>query len=163
LVVLLAGIQRGLQVTDLLLRAQLGHRVNVLILEKALQLDLVHFEDPKLYDRMTEARREASSRPLALVRKTFGLLQNGISLVTYGAILVQFSGLAVLFLALAALPAFIAESRFAGEAFRLFQRRTPEKRKQAYLEVVVAREDYAKEVKLLGIGERLVGEYKSIF
>ncbi len=163
LVLLFAAIQRGLQVSDALLRARLGHRVNVLILEKALQLELVHFEDPAVYDRMTEARREASSRPLSLVRKTFGLFQNAISLVTYGAILIQFSPLAVLGLAIAALPAFIAETRFAGEAFRLFKRRTPEKRKQAYLEVVVAREDYAKEVKLLELGERLVGEYKAIF
>lgn len=163
LVLVLAGFQRGLQVTDNLLRAQLGHRVNVLVLEKALQLDLVHFEDPKLYDRMTQARREASSRPLALVRKSFGLLQNAISLVTYGALLLGFSPLAVLALAVAALPSFLAETRFAGEAFRLFTWRTPEKRKQAYLEVVVAREDYAKEVKLLAIGRRLVDEYDAIF
>lgn len=163
LVVLLAGFQRGLQVTDALLRAQLGHRVNVLILNKALELELVHFEDPALYDRMTQARREASSRPLALVRKSFGLFQNGISLLTYGALLIAFSPLAVLALGLAALPAFFAETRFAGEAFRLFTWRTPEKRKQAYLEVVVAREDYAKEVKLLELGPRLVSEYQRIF
>jgi ABC-type multidrug transport system fused ATPase/permease subunit len=163
LVLLLAGFQRALSVTDALLRARLGHRVNVLILEKALQLDLVHFEDATLYDRMTQARREASSRPLALVRKSFGLLQNAISLTTYGALLLGFSPLAVLALALAALPSFLAETRFAGEAFRLFKWRTPEKRKQAYLEVVVAREDYAKEVKLLQIGRRLVDEYDAIF
>lgn len=163
LVLFLAALQRGLSVSDSLLRAQLGHRVNVLILEKALTLDLRHFEDPKLYDRMTQARREASSRPLALVRKSFGLLQNTISLVTYGALLVAYSPFAVGALALAALPAFIAETRFAGEAFRLFTWRTPEKRKQSYLEVVVAREDYAKEVKLLDIGRRLVDEYDRIF
>ncbi len=163
LVVLLAGLQRGISISNALLRARLGHRVNVLILEKALELDLVHFEDAALYDRMTQARREASSRPLALVRKSFGLFQNGISLVTYGALLISFSPFAVLALAVAALPAFIAETRFAGEAFRLFKWRTPEKRKQAYLEVVVAREDYAKEVKLLELGPRLVAEYRSIF
>ncbi|MCA9567967.1 MAG: ABC transporter ATP-binding protein, partial [Myxococcales bacterium] len=114
LVLVLSGLQRGLSVADALLRAQLGHRVNVMILEKALELDLVHFEDATLYDRMTQARREASSRPLALVRKSFGLLQNGISLVTYAGLLLAFSPIAVLALALAALPSFIAETRFAG-------------------------------------------------
>lgn len=163
LVLVQAALQRALSVCDQLLRAQLGHRVNVLILEKALTLSLVHFEDASLYDRLTQARRQASSRPLALVRKTFGLAQNTISLITYGVLLVQFSVFAVLALFLAALPAFVAETRFAGEAFRLFTWRTPETRRQSYLETVVSREDYAKEVQLLAIGRRLVDEYQRIF
>ena len=70
-----------------LLRAQLGQRVNVMILEKALTLELQHFEDSEFYDKLTRARREASSRPLSLVMRTFGLVQNGISLVSYGTLL----------------------------------------------------------------------------
>lgn len=163
LIALLAGIRRGLEVANNLLRAQLGNRVNVMILRKALELDLVHFEDADLYDKLTRARREASSRPLALVKKSFGLVQNGISLVTYGGLLLQFSPWAVLVLAGAAVPAFIAETRFASEAFQLFRWRSPEKRKQAYLEIVVAREDYAKEVKLLDLGPTFVDRYHAIF
>jgi ATP-binding cassette subfamily B protein len=163
LVAAIAGLQRGLEVAESLLRVKLGHRVNIMILEKALDLELVHFEDSELYDQMTRARREASSRPLALVRKTFGLVQNAISLTTYGAILLGFSPLAVGVLLVAAVPAFVAETRFAGEAFRLFSWRTAETREQMYLETVVAREDYAKEVKLLGIGPMLVARYETIF
>lgn len=163
LVVALALVQRGVDVAESLLRVRLGHRVNVMILEKALQLDLVHFEDAEVYDAMTRARREASTRPLALVRKTFGLAQNALTLTTYGALLFAFSPWAVLALVLAAIPAFVAETRFAGEAFRLFSWRTPETREQAYLETVVAREDYAKEVQLLGLGPMLVGRYVAIF
>ena len=62
------------------LRALLGQRVNVMILEKAMTLELAHFEDSEFYDKLTQARREASSRPLSLVNKTFGLVQNLISL-----------------------------------------------------------------------------------
>ncbi|MEO0605099.1 MAG: hypothetical protein AAF211_26960 [Myxococcota bacterium] len=163
LVAIVAFTQRGLDVTDSLLRAKLGHRVNVMILEKALQLDLTHFEDPELYDKMTRARRQASSRPLSLVRKTFGLLQNGLALSTYGALLIGFSPFAVLVLLAASVPAFVAETRFAGEAFRLFSWRAPETREQSYLEVVMAREDYAKEVQLLGLGPRLLDRYHAIF
>ena len=77
--------QRGISLAQSLLRAQLGQRVNVMILEKALTLDLTQFEDSEFYDKLTRARREASSRPLSLVMRTFGLVQNLISLVTYGA------------------------------------------------------------------------------
>ena len=47
LVAALAGAQRGLSLCQSLLRAQLGQRVNVMILEKALTLELAHFEDSR--------------------------------------------------------------------------------------------------------------------
>ena len=163
LVAAIAGMQRGISLCQSLLRAQLGQRVNSMILEKALTLELSHFEDSEFYDKLTRARREASSRPLSLVMRTFGLLQNGISLVSYGTLLAQFSPWAVVILVAAGLPAFLAEAKFSGTAFRLFLWRSPETRMQLYLETVLAREDHAKEVKLFGLGPLLLERYRGIF
>ena len=163
LITSIAAAQRGLSLCQSLLRAQLGQRVNVMILEKALTLDLGHFEDSEFYDKLTRARREASTRPLSLVTRTFGLVQNGISLASYAALLSHFSPWAVVVLMLAGLPAFIAETKFSGDAFRLFRWRSPETRMQIYLETVLAREDHAKEVKLYGLGPRLLERYRDIF
>ncbi len=163
LVASIAGAQRGLTFCQSLLRAQLGQRVNEMILEKALTLTLAHFEDSEFYDKLTRARREASSRPLSLVIGTFGLLQNALLLVSCGALLVRFSPWAVAVLLLAGVPAFVAEAKFSGDAFRLFRWRTPETRMQTYLETVLAREDHAKEVKLYGLGPRLLERYRDIF
>ncbi|MEM9189247.1 MAG: ABC transporter ATP-binding protein [Myxococcota bacterium] len=163
LVALIAGAQRGLDVSQSLLRALLGQKVNELILERALTLELAAFEDPEFYDRMVRARREASTRPLSLVRRTFGLVQNAISLAAYSGLLFSFSPWAVGIIALAAVPAFLVETRFSNDAFRLFRWRAPEARRQMYLETVLAREDYAKEVKLFGLGPLLLERYRSIF
>src|SRR5690606_41744655 len=76
LVTAMAAAQRGISFCQSLLRAQLGQRVNVMILDKALTLDLAHFEDSEFYDKLTRARREASRRPLSLVNRAFGLAQN---------------------------------------------------------------------------------------
>jgi ATP-binding cassette subfamily B protein len=163
IVAALAGTQRGISLCQALLRAQLGQRVNVMILDKALTLELAQFEDSEFYDKLTRARREASSRPLSLVNRTFGLAQNLVSLVTYGVLLVQFSPWAVAVLVLAGLPAFVAETRFSGDAFSLFRWRSPETRMQIYLESVIAREDNVKEVKLFGLGPLLLQRYRDIF
>ena len=162
-VMVLAATQRGITVCQSLLRVLLGQRVNVLILEKALTLDLFHFEDSEFYDKMTQARHEASSRPLLLVMRTFGLIQSALSLATYGGLLLKFSIGAVVVLVLAAIPPFIAETRFAGEAFRLFRWRSPETRQQHYLETLIAREDYAKEVQLYQLGSTMLQRYHNIF
>lgn len=159
----LAASQKGLTVCQSLLRVLLGQRVNVLILEKALTLDLAHFEDSEFYDKMTQARSQASSRPLALISRTFGLGQSALTLITFSGLLWNFSVWAVIVLVLAAIPSFIAETRFSEHAFRLFRWRSPETRQQHYLETLLAREDYAKEVQLYQLGEMLLQRYRNIF
>src|SRR5258706_225527 len=79
---------------------------------------------------------------------TSGAIQAILSLASYAALLAAFSPIAVVVLVLAGIPSFLAEAKFAGDAFRLFKWRTPETREQLYLETVLAREDHVKEVKL---------------
>ena len=159
----LAGAQRALAVCQSLLQAQLGYRVNEMILEKAVTLDLEHFEDSEFYDKLTRARRQASSRPVSLVVKTFGLIQNMVSVATFAILLLRFSPWAVLLLVLAGLPAFFVEAKYSGDAFRLFRWRSPESRRMMYLETVMANDGYAKEVQIFGLGPTLLDRYRSIF
>jgi ATP-binding cassette subfamily B protein len=160
LVALVAATQRGLGLTRQLLGARLGIDINVTILEKALGLDLRYFEDPDFYDKLTRARREASSRPVALVTESFALVQNAITLLGYGALLLRFSGWAVAGLLVATVPATIAEMRYSKIAFRVRNWRSPESRRLLYLEYVLANDEHAKEVKLFGIGPLLMDRYK---
>jgi len=163
LVVLMTGAQRLNTVCQSILRVLLGNKINVMILEKALTLELAHFEDADYYDKLVRARREASSRPLSLVIKTFDLARDMIALITIGIWLFQFSPYAVLLLALAGVPAFLAEAKFSGEAFRIHRRRSAERRMQIYLEMVLTREDGVKEVKLLQLGRMFLQRYIDIF
>lgn len=163
LVVLMTGAQRINTVCQSILRVLLGNEINVMILEKALTLELAHFEDAEFYDKLVRARREASSRPLSLVIKTFNLLRDVIALITIGGWLFQFSPYAVLLLAVAGVPAFVAEAKFSGEAFRIHRRRSAERRMQIYLEMVLTREDGVKEVKLLQLGKLFLQRYIDIF
>ncbi|WP_341520291.1 ABC transporter ATP-binding protein [Pseudomonas sp. G.S.17] len=160
---LLAGTQRALSVQQSLLRVQLGQQVNTLILEKAQTLSLSQFEDSEFYDKLVRVRREASTRPLALVTKSLGLTQNLISLISFAVLLVHFSPWALLILVLGALPVFFAEAHFSGDAFRLFTRRAPESRQQNYIETLLSHETYIKEVKLFGFGPLLLQRYRDTF
>ncbi|WP_437632665.1 ABC transporter ATP-binding protein [Sorangium sp. So ce854] len=162
LVAALALAQRGLALTRQLLGARLSIDIHAMILEKALSLDLAHFEDSEFYDQLTRARREASSRPAAVVTESFSLVQNLITLAGYAVMLVGFSALAVLALVLAAIPATVAEARFSGAAFRLRNWRSPEARRLNYLEYVLANDGHAKEVKLFGLGPMFLERYRAL-
>lgn len=160
---MLSGTQRALSVQQSLLRVQLGQKVNTLILQKAQTLSLVQFENSEFYDKLVRVRREASTRPLALVMKSLGLIQNLIMLISFGVLLVHFSPWALVLLVVGALPVFFAEAHFSGDAFRLFTRRAPESRQQSYIETLLSHETYIKEVKLFGFAPLLLQRYRDTF
>jgi ATP-binding cassette subfamily B protein len=161
-VVVIAGCERVLGLVRQLVGLRLGIDLNVRILEKALRLELAQFEDAEFYDKLTRARREASTRPLSLIQSNFQVVRGGLTLVGYIALLVRFSGWMALAVLVATIPAFIAEARFSGAAFRLRNWRSPDSRRLTYLEYVLANDEHAKEVKLFGLGPLLLARYKTL-
>lgn len=162
LFVAISLIERTISLCRQLVGSRLSIDINVKILEKALTLDLGHFENPEFYDKLVRARREASSRPLSLVQQNFVLLRNTLLLSGWAAFLISFSPWAALGLLAAAVPAFISEVKFSGAEFRLRNWRSPENRRLNYLEHVIANDEHAKEVKLFGLGPMLLERYRSL-
>lgn len=153
----LLGLQREL------LRARLGNAVNERILEKALELELRHFEDADVYDKMQNARREASARPLSLVMQAFAIAQNAVTLAALSALLARLSAWSVLVVVASSFPAFVAEARLSAESFRLNSWRAPEGRRLNYLEWILTRDSHVKEVKLFDLGPLVLGRYRALF
>jgi len=162
LVLAQASVTRGGTLVRGVLGSRLGYDINIAILERAQRLELRHFEDPEFYDRLTRARREASSRPLSLVTETFSLVQHTLTLAGYAALLVQFSAWGVLVLMVATVPATIAEMKYSKQTFRIRNWRSPDTRRLTYLEYILANDKHAKEMKLFGLGPLFLGRYKDL-
>ena len=163
LMALSTAMSRGQSLLRDLMRASLGNHVNTLILEKAATLELRHFEDADFYDKMQNARREASLRPLSMALETASLLQQMLILISYAVLLVRLSPWSVLLIVAASVPSFIAEARFSGESFRLNTWRAPEGRRQNYLEWILTRDSHVKEVKLFNLAPLVLQRYRALF
>jgi ATP-binding cassette subfamily B protein/ATP-binding cassette subfamily C protein len=157
------GANRLLVLRRELLRGALGNAVNERILEKALRLELRHFEDSDVYDKMQNARREASSRPLSLALQALAIGQNLVTLAALSGLLVRLSPASVLVIVAASIPAFLAEARISGEGFRIWTWRAPEGRRLNYLEWILTRDSHVKEVKLYGTGRLFLERYRRLF
>jgi len=142
-----------------LLVGALSIEVNGRILEKAINVSFDRFEDPAFNDRLAQARREASTRPLDVVRQTLLLGRNLVTLVGFGAVLGSFSPLAALALLTASVPSFLVEARYGGMSFVAKRRRTPALRSAGYIESMLSTEPLVKEVKLFGLSRWLLGRY----
>jgi ATP-binding cassette subfamily B protein len=161
-VVVLGAALRGLGLTRAILGARLGADVNVQILDKALGLELSFFENAEFYDKLTRARREASSRPVALVADAFQVVQNVLTLGGYAAVLTRFSGWLVLGLLVATVPAALSEMRHSKLGFQMRNWRSPDTRRLLYLEYVLANDEHVKEVKLFGLGSHFLERYRTL-
>lgn len=159
LVVALLASQRTLAVHSGTLRGKLAARVNLLILDKAIALTLPQFEDSGTADRLNRARREAGSRSFGLLSRLLNIGQHTLTLAGCSVLLFDASPWTTLLLVAASLPVCVAEVRFSGEAFRLFRWSSPETRRQLYLETLLTREDFAKEVKAFALGPLLRDRY----
>jgi ATP-binding cassette, subfamily B, bacterial len=152
---------RAMSLVRQILGSRLGVDINQAILTKATKLRLMHFEDSEFYDRMTRARREASSRPVALLGDGLSLVQYALSLTGFLVVLAQYRAwVAVLVLAMT-IPAAIAEVRFSKINFKLRNWRSPESRRLTYLEYVLANDEHAKEVRLLGLADYFLNLYRT--
>jgi len=146
-----------------LIQLQLANRIRGEIIRKALGLDLAFFEHPDFYDRLQNARRESGYKPVDLINDTFLIVQNTITLVSFAVLLLRFSPWLVVVLLITSIPAFIAETRFAEEGFRLLTYRAPETRQINYLSRLLTEDTSAKEIKLFNLGETLLARYMTLF
>jgi ATP-binding cassette subfamily B protein len=146
-----------------LIQLQLANRIRADIIRKALTLDLAFFEHPDFYDRLQNARREGGYKPVDLINDTFQIVQNTITLISFAVLLLRFSPWLVVILLLTSVPAFIAETRFSEQGFRLLTRRAPETRQINYLARLLTEDSAAKEIKLFNLGDTLLTRYVTLF
>jgi ATP-binding cassette, subfamily B, bacterial len=146
-----------------LIQLRLANRIRGEIIRKALTMDLAFFEHPDFYDRLQNARRESGYKPVDLIDDTFLVVQNAITLVSFAALLLRFSPWLVVILLATSIPAFIAETRYSEEGFRLLTRRAPETRQINYLARLLTEDGSAKEIKLFNLGDTLLNRYMTLF
>jgi ATP-binding cassette, subfamily B, bacterial len=123
-----------------------------LLFEKSVAIDLEFYENAQYYDTLQRAQQEAPFRPNQILTRIAQVLQNSISLVGILAILISlYWGLAgILFLA--ALPALWVRLKFANEGYQWRRRRTSLERRAIYLSMMLAYDQFAKEVRLFNLG-----------
>ncbi|HWA18138.1 MAG TPA: ABC transporter ATP-binding protein [Devosia sp.] len=154
-------LQRGIAVLDALQGELHSNRVSIDLMRHAAALDLMHFEESSYQDKLERARRQAASRSTVL-SQVFGQVQMVITAIALAIGLLVYAPLLILLMAVAILPAVWGEFRFNRLAYWLNHERSPERRQMEYLRQIGASADSAKEVKLFGLGDYLVGRFKSL-
>src|SRR5260221_1082350 len=159
--VLVERLARSSSLLESLLSALFANRLSVRLMQHAATLDLAQFEDAEIYDHLERARRQTVGR-IGLFTLILGTAQDLITLISLASVLLVQLPWLLLLLTVAVLPAFLGEAHFASLACSLLFRWTPERRLLDYLRYMGASNESAKEVKLFGLSNLLVGRYADL-
>lgn len=149
-------------ISQQLLQERISMSVQLLIIERAATLDLSFFENPKSYDTLQQAQREATSRPVQMVSQTFGLVRTLITFFSMIALLVGLSPWLALAALLSPVPSFISNARYSWWGYAIARRNSPVRRKMTYLTTLLTTDTYAKEVKILTLGRFFIERFRGL-
>jgi ATP-binding cassette subfamily B protein len=161
LAVLNGVIIRAIDYSDALLADKYTRYVSIRVMNHAASLDLIAYEDPVFYDRLERARVQATDR-LVMIQAIGRLVQQVITTVTLSVSIMLFSPWLMLLLIAGVIPAFLGESHFALLGYAKNFRQTPVRRQLDYLRVLGGSKEAAKELKLFGLRNFLLGRFTGL-
>ena len=158
----LGGIaSRTIGYFDSLLADRFSRHVSLMVMEHASRLDLASYEDPAFHDKLERARVQATDR-IGMIQSIGSVCQQLVAAISLSLGILWFSPWLLAVLVAAVLPAFLGESHFAFLGYSQNIRQTPVRRRLDYLRVLGASKESAKELRLFGLSNFLLGRYEEL-
>ena len=140
-------------------------QVKTQMMEKAKSLDLASFDDASFYERMENAAREASMRPMQILSETFGVVSTVIEFVSYLLILLTAPGLwwSTLIIIAVSIPSAIINFIYRRKNWNYMRRRSKDRRQMDYYSGLLTNKDMVKEIRLFDLADVFIGRYAEVF
>jgi len=140
-----------------------SNHIKLKILYKAKEVDIGRFDIPEFYERLENANREASTRPIQILSSTFSTLSTIISLLSFVAILWNVSPFAPFIIVFLGIPSAVLNFKYRQKNVNYMRHRSKDRRQMAYYSDLMVNKDIVKEVRLFGLSDEFINRYKSVF
>jgi ATP-binding cassette subfamily B protein len=144
------------------IQLQLTNKISVLITEKALLLELEQFEDATTYDMLQRASQESAARPYTLFMQLVSLGRDSITLMSVTAVLCSWNVLLGFLVLLASVPSISVWIIYGRKGYNVARARASQYRRLSYWQSLITTTRSAKEIRLFGLGDYLLGRYRSL-
>lgn len=142
--------------------ALVSDRVQDLLHAKSIALDLEYYENASYYNTLHRAQAEAPYRPVRIVNALAQIAQNFISLSGVAILLLTYNWLIAAALLLTSLPAIFLRLRYSIKLYSWQRSVTERERRAWYLHWLLVSAEYAKEIRLFGLGEHFKDGYRDL-
>ena len=142
------------------LEQKVSNTFNLKLMEKSGELSLPDFENPRVYNMLQLATREATSRPYQLFSQLVATVSGGISLVTVTGILFSWSPLVALLVLLSPVLPVLVNQLFVKRLWQVERNRSEERRRGQYLLALATNDKTYKETRLFGLVPYFTNTYR---
>ena len=139
------------------------NHVKCKIMNKAKSLDLASFDNPEFYERLENANREAGMRPIEVIRSSFSIVSNIISVISFIAILSAVAWFAPLVVVMLSIPSAIITFYYRKKNFNYMRRNSKARRQMAYYNNTLVDKDLVKEMRLFSLSDTFIFNYNKVF
>ena len=142
---------------------QVTKTVKLLILEKSKDVDISSYDTPEFYEKLENANREASTRPVTILQNAFKIVSTAISLISYLIILmsaIPWAGIAVITVTV---PSAIINFIYRKKNAEYVRRNSKGRREMNYYSERAVNKDAAKEVRIFGLTDTFIASFKKSF
>jgi ATP-binding cassette, subfamily B, bacterial len=134
-----------------------------LLHRKSVSLDLINFEHPSYFDRLSRASAEAPWRPNSILNNFVSVFRGSVSLLLMAGLLASLEWWLVIVLLAVNIPAVWLRLHFAGVIYNFQKKQTPEARKSAYFNWLLTGDRPARELRLFGLGGYFISLFNNSF
>ncbi len=156
-------LARGSAIVNNLSGELVINHIRLKIMNKAKEIDIASFDRPEFYEKLENANREAGVRPLGILRASFSFISATVSAVSFIVILSGLHPLAPPIMILLAVPVAVVNCIFRHKTFHYLRHHSKERREMNYFSGQAVDKNRAKEVRITGIADDLIGRYESAF
>lgn len=157
-----AGLQKSTLYAQVVHSDILVGEVSLMMMERALSVDLEYYDNPDYYDKLQSATRDS----VAISSITWSALSCISALVSFVAaftLLCSMNALYGVSMAIAAVPSSIAGARYTKLLYKLSLDQVNEERQANYYCTIASERDYAQDMRLFDAGGRLMDRYRRVW
>src|SRR5215467_5404758 len=138
----------GQQQIQSLLQTKLANTIAIQIMEKAVDLDVQHFDDDEFYDKLQRANRESSYRPYQIFWQMVTIGSQCVTLLSVVIVLLSWNWLLGLLILVAPLPSVVSQIFYGQQGYKIERERTQQYRRLSYFQYLTTNSHSVKEIRL---------------
>ncbi|CDM67997.1 putative ABC transporter ATP-binding protein [Clostridium bornimense] len=135
-----------------MLSEYLNKYISKVTMEKIATLDLIQFDDAKIYDDLQKVNDESVSRSVEFLSILIELIKNVIGLIGTITIFLTFNPIIIILCIFTTIPMFYISISASKKEFSLYNERLEKRRLVMQLRSIFIKNENIKEMKIFGIG-----------
>ncbi|WP_207652737.1 ABC transporter ATP-binding protein [Clostridium puniceum] len=136
-----------------MLSEYLNKYISKVTLEKIAELDLIQFDDAKIYDDIQKVNDESVSRSMEFMNMLIQLIKSVVSLLGTATIFLTYNPLIIILCVCTTIPMFCISVKVSTKEFSLFNERLEKRRFVMHLRSIFITNENIKEMKIFGVGK----------